>query len=307
MSLSENFRRFGTSAMQWHHRWKRRFAMLAILLSAANLPGNAVAQGTLETVRKDVRVADERTVSAETEPAPPSKRDKSKSSNGGGWPLEVVGLAVFAAGCAVAAPIWGPRYLLDDYGELGFYPRFPYEEGLPGYLMIEPEIPLEPFPWSTRVRGEYGESFDDTSFVAGHLLLETTSRFGGDLDVNYRWETTGAGARDTLWTGDMNLLYRFAQSEHWQFRAGGGVNWIADPVGDDWGYNFTYSCDWFPHAPWVLSAELDWGEVGHAHLVHVRATIGCQFHGAEIYAGYDYFDLGPIPLGGMVGGVQFWF
>jgi hypothetical protein len=78
-------------------------------------------------------------------------------------------------------------------------------------------------------------------------------------------------------------------------------------VGDDWGYNFTYSCDWFPHPPWVLSAELDWGEVGHAHLVHVRATIGCQFRGVEIYAGYDYFDLGPVPLSGMVGGLEFWF
>jgi hypothetical protein len=291
-----------------------RVCLTFVLILAVPLQGSA--QGVLQAMRTDVRVPDASPAAEDGQPDPAPDKSKKKSrrkwsdaddDEDHSWPAELLAVAALAAGCAVTTPIWGPRYLLDDTGELGFYPRFPYEEELPGYVMIDPEVPITAFPWSTRLRGEYGDSFDDVSYVNGHLLFETTSRFGADADANYRWETAAAGSHDSLWTGDTNLLYRFAQSEHWQFRAGAGASWIADSAGVDWGYNLTYSCDWFPRRPWILSAEMDWGEVGHAHLVHLRATIGCQFHGVEFYTGYDYFDLGRRPLSGMVGGLQFWF
>ena len=112
---------------------------------------------------------------------------------------------------------------------------------------------------------------------------------------------------DALWTGDFNVTFRFAQSKHLQMRTGLGFNYLADEIGSDFGFNFTYGSDWFPSRPWVLSADIDWGTLGHANLFHARSTVGLQFHGMEIFTGYDYYEVGNTEIRGMIGGLRFWF
>ena len=112
---------------------------------------------------------------------------------------------------------------------------------------------------------------------------------------------------DELWVGDCNLIFRFAQSPHMQWRTGLGLNWLDDPIGTDFGFNFTYGVDWFPRKPWVVSAELDWGTLGRAELFHFRTTVGAVIHGMEAYTGYEYYDVDRTQINALIGGVRLWF
>ena len=69
-----------------------------------------------------------------------------------------------------------------------------------------------------------------------------------------------ANQPDQLWLGDVNVVYRCAQIPILQMRTGLGMNWLADEFGSDVGFNFTYSGDFFPADPWLVSAGINWGK-----------------------------------------------
>lgn len=206
-----------------------------------------------------------------------------------------------------ASPFWGPARLVgDDYTSAAYFARYPYQRPVDGYLMLEPVVPRKPRPIAGRAALEYGGDFHDQSLVAGSLVLDTTWRFGLDVAARYAREERGT-AHDDLWLGDANIVFRFAQSPSLIFRTGVGFNWLSDDIGQDGGFNFTYAADWFFARPFILSAELDWGELGHASLFHTRAMIGVEWHRAEVYAGYDYLDVGNAQLDAWIAGCRFWF
>ena len=90
-------------------------------------------------------------------------------------------------------------------------------------------------------------------------------------------------------------------------RAGLGLNWLTDSSDTDLGFNFTYGGDLFPAKPWVISGEIDWGTLGHAGLFHGRTTVGICLRQVELFAGYDYFDVGDAQLDGFVSGLRLWY
>jgi hypothetical protein len=139
------------------------------------------------------------------------------------------------------------------------------------------------------------------------VLIDTAWRIGFDTSFDRREEELSSTAEDELWTGDMNLLIRFAQNELIQVRAGVGANWLADDTGDDWGFNFTYGGDVMPLRPFILSGEIDWGRLGEAGLFHGRGTVGVEYRHVEVYTGYDYFDVGGTQIHGWVAGTRLWF
>jgi hypothetical protein len=188
----------------------------------------------------------------------------------------------------------------------GYFQRYPHFE-VPGFMMIEPEVHSEPWTWSLRARAEWADDFNDVDRLGGHVLLSTTSRWGIESEFYRYRENVAGGGHDHLWAGDMNLLYRFAQSERVQMRVGLGCNWLHDDADTDFGFNLTYGGDWFPFKPWVVSATLDWGWLHHASLFHFRTTVGVVVWGAEVYTGYDYYDVGNTQINGLVGGVRLWF
>jgi hypothetical protein len=100
-------------------------------------------------------------------------------------------------------------------------------------------------------------------------------------------------------------MYRFAQNENWQFRAGLGMNWLADRYGSDQGFNSTYTIDWFPEDPWMYSGSLDLGTLGDATLVHLRNTIGVTREGWGIFTGHDYFRIGHVSTSTWINGIEF--
>jgi hypothetical protein len=115
------------------------------------------------------------------------------------------------------------------------------------------------------------------------------------------------GRFDSLWLGDGNIVFRFAQSELLVMRAGLGVTWLSDPADTNVGFNFTYGGDFFPIRPWIFSGELDLGALGHASVVHFRLIVGVNLGMTEAFLGYDYYDVGHTQIAGLVAGVRLWY
>ena len=139
------------------------------------------------------------------------------------------------------------------------------------------------------------------------MLWESRHRFGVDTSLDFRRESLSADFVDELWTGDANVVYRFAQCDHLMVRAGVGLNYLADPQGTDIGLNLTYSADWLPFQPWIMSAEFDAGWLGNAPLLHARATVGANIRNVEVFTGYSYYTVGSSNIGGVIAGMQLWY
>src|SRR5207237_1345217 len=127
---------------------------------------------------------------------------------------------------AVTSPYWVPRSLIeDDEDREGLFAAAPYV-GSPGsmvfgHVLEEPQA--EAYHWATRLRTEYLDNFDALTGYRGHVLIENANRLGFDSELNYWRESLSPGAFDHLWTGDANLVYRFAQNERIQMRSGIGL------------------------------------------------------------------------------------
>ncbi len=293
-------------------------AMASLLLS----PQVASAQGVLQGLGQDVRRPSPPSSAAEEEKETEKKRRRGyryhdhchdcDDDNDGGL-AELVAVVTLGT---VTSPFWGPRSMVgDDSLDPGYFARYPYRCDLDGYMATEPSVVEACYPWLAdehyswllRACAEYADDFDDMSRIGGQVLLDSASRWGLDAEFN-RWrEDLTLNRHDSLWTGDFNVVCRFAQSPRVQMRTGIGFNWLSDTEGSEFGFNFTYGGDWFPRDPWIVSAEIDWGEVGNATLFHGRATLGVQFHRFEIYTGYDYYDVGNTQIDGVVSGLRLWY
>jgi len=203
---------------------------------------------------------------------------------------------------------WGLPHRLagDNLGCEGFFPDAPYDHD-DGYIAIDPFGHYQYHRWAGHFRAEYADDFADLSRIGARLVLESSSRWGIDTEWNYWRENLGNGDHDWLTTGDGNIVWRFAQNEHIAMRSGLGISWLDDRQETNYGFNFTYGLDFFPCKPWILSADIDWGTLGGRSLFHGRATAGVIVGHAEVYVGYDYYDVGDVALNGLVAGVGFWF
>jgi hypothetical protein len=296
-------------------RFKRFLAFLLAAFGWFSTSAVVLAQGALEELRNDART-DLPDPPDRPKPQParddnPDDWDEEDSSDGlsGDEFVALTGLI----GLGITSPFWGPPVLVGDgYTQSGHFSHYPFENG-PAYMLIGPPEAVGlpgarvPYAWSVRGNAEYGADFEDMDWVGGRLLLDTTWRLGIESDFRNVREDITSTWQDSLWIGDVNLLYRFAQSEWVQMRTGLGVNFLSDTEGTDVGFNFTYGGDWFPVKPLVLSAELDVGALGSANLYHLRTTVGANWGICEAYVGYDYYDVGPTQVAGLVSGIRFWY
>lgn len=208
---------------------------------------------------------------------------------------------------AITSPWWGPNAVLESgHYNTARFPEHPYDN-VPGSLVIMTEPKDDVRSWLAEFRTEFATDFDGLDRIGGKLLLDTSSRFGLDVEWNVWEEDMANGFNDSLWTGETNLVYRFAQNEHVQFRSGLGVAWMHDSFDTNFGFNSTYAVDVYPHYPWALRAEFDLGKLGRETRTHFRATAGVVFSSLEFYTGYDIFKVGSTELQGMVFGLQVWY
>ncbi len=287
-----------------------RFVLPIIVVAVASLSASVLlAGGRLDRARSEIQEA-----SGDDKPSKPSKptdswfdqdndccEDGSTSlSDGFG---EIIGVGVLGA---LTVPWWGPRSLLADDDSVMSIAEFPYTEDWPGYFVNQDPTPDWSKSWSARLLTEYGSDFAGLTNYGGRLRIDSLSRIGFDTEWNHRREKS-PGVHDSLWSGDANLVYRFAQSPRAAFYTGVGLNWSADDRYRDVGFNFTYGADLFPVKPLVLSGSIDWGRLGDASLFHGRATIGAMLNRVEVFTGYDYLNLEGTGFPSLVVGMQISF
>ncbi|MHC4880631.1 MAG: hypothetical protein ACYTGL_29620 [Planctomycetota bacterium] len=205
---------------------------------------------------------------------------------------------------ALSSPFVVPRALVGDtdFADVEF-PALPYsDEGASPFDGI-----FETGDSSQIIfRGQYGDDFSGLSNASGRLLWDSSWRLGIDTEFFYRREELSQGS-DELWNGDFNVVYTFARSEDAQFRVGAGVNWLTDRSDTFSGFNFTYGAVFFPAEPFVISADLDWGNVGEASLFHGRTTIGVTHNGWGLFTGYDYLKIEDVDVHAWINGVELRF
>ncbi len=208
---------------------------------------------------------------------------------------------------AITSPWWAPHKALEGNSYLeAKFPEHPYDN-IPGSLVIMTDPVDDVRPWLAEFRTEFATDFDGLDRIGGKVLLDTSTRLGLDAEWNVWEEDMTSGFNDSLYTGEANLLYRFAQSEHVQFRSGIGVAWMHDSADTNFGFNSTYAVDIYPRYPWALRAEFDLGKLGRESRTHFRATAGVVFSSLEFYTGYDVLKVGSTELQGMVFGLQVWY
>ena len=118
------------------------------------------------------------------------------------------------AGVVATAPLWGPAvWVGDGYVETCRFAAYPNEGGMCGYMHL-PAARGDTKFWSLRARVEGADNFDGLQRMGTHVLVESAIRFGLDSTFNYYRESLESGVHDDLWTGDANVVFRFAQSEH---------------------------------------------------------------------------------------------
>ncbi len=213
---------------------------------------------------------------------------------------------------AATSPFWYPRLLAGDDGEADRdFLTYPYQADFPGYWMHQHDRRQAGIgtyhPWLLRLRGEYGEDFDSIRRVSMGVLYDTDLRVGLDASLDYYREWLPGGLRDDLWLGDVNVVYRFAQSERFALRSGLGANYLTGTGSTDFGFNFTYGGDWLPARPWILSANIDVGTLGKVGFFRGRATVGINVRKVEFFTGYDYLDVGTVQIGTVIGGIRLWY
>jgi hypothetical protein len=223
-------------------------------------------------------------------------------------------------GAILLSPFTIPHTLMDDdFHHEGYFVPYPYADGFPGDMWIDrlekpgPEYAdffTDDFPlrrWTARVSVERGSDFSGLERIGGQVILDSSSRWGLHSSFNGYYEEHRHCRCDETFIGDVNVRYRFAQSEWAQMYAGLGVRFLSDRWDGEAGINFLYGGDFFPAQPVVFSWQVDGGSLGHAGVFHGRATLGVLWRRWELFGGYDYLNIGGVDLQGPMLGLRGWF
>lgn len=263
--------------------------------------------GALNNVRSEVR-----TLSSDSSKSKSCDDDSGFSLSFGdsdeGFPGEIF-LGILASPFIVPA-----SSLHDEYLFPGKFTTYPYAEGWKGQMQTGPgKLKYEdvvPNSWENlmtmRASFEEGNNFNGINRLGITFLADTTSRFGIGGGVHL-YEENHQNCFDRLAIGDINVLFRFAQSNKTQFRAGVGTRFLSDQTRTDWGVNFVYGFECFPREPFSLGAQVETGTLGNAWVFRATGRIGLVWKYSEVYAGYDYLQIGNTVLQGPMVGLRLWF
>lgn len=215
----------------------------------------------------------------------------------------------------VSSPFTAPAGILGDrYDSPATFITYPYAKGWLGLMQVNfdecKKDETTPSTWermtSLRASVEEGNNFNGINRLGITFLADTTSRFGIGGGVHF-YEENHQNFYDRLAIGDVNVLYRFAQSNKTQFRAGVGTRFLSDQTRTDWGVNFVYGFESFPRQPYSLGAQIETGTLGSAWVFRATGRVGLVWKYSEVYVGYDYLQIGNTVLQGPMVGLRLWF
>ena len=216
------------------------------------------------------------------------------------WATEIC--AYFAL-AVVTLPFTIPADYLNDEGQAAYFTEYPFADDQFGNLIIEPL--WQPDLKTSRVRfgTQYGDNLDRQQKITTRLQFDTSNRYGLDASFDYLREQQGLGAHDQTWLGDINLTWRFAQSNQAEFRTGLGYNWQSDSGSSGGGFNFTYGGTFYLDHPGAVDFDLDLGQIGDASLTRITTSYSRYFKRAQVTVGYEYLRLGSFDANYLTAGV----
>lgn len=286
----------------------RASVLACVLLASLATGGSAQGAGWIGSVRKKVKEPAPTTAAKEDDHCDSDKKpiwsfsapdfdDEDDSLSSFGFQIGAM---------TISCPYWLPIAIVgDQYDTAAEFATAPYANDRSGRIDLAPDDGTSSF--AARLTTEVGSNLGDTVSLGGRLQLDTSVRLGLDTEFFTRIEDRPTG-QETIDTGDVNLVFRFAQSERAEFYSGVGMNYLLDNVGgDEFGFNFTYGADFYPVKPIVLSSSFDLGRLGGATLFHGRATVGAVIHRVELYTGYDVCSVGGVALHSWITGLRFYF
>lgn len=185
-----------------------------------------------------------------------------------------------------------------------FYASFPYEDRAGG--MLNPRIGYHK-DLSVRTAFWFGTDFDQLNTWNTALRIDGRDAFGLDGQWAYLTESTVPGKQDWMHLGDINLTVPLIEREHVLVRSGAGLNLLVDRQGTVADYNVTLTTNWFPIQPVNFGFEVDYGELGRAHQLHLLSTTGLNFRHLEMFGGYEYRRIGGVELQGPLFGLRLWW
>jgi hypothetical protein len=204
------------------------------------------------------------------------------------------------------------------------YERYPYAGDASGALRLGPYVNSQfDKPWIDGTESPPDDTRQvalqvgaDQGYVIGGLWrssvaarLQTPLR----LEVDTAWSMyiePAAQQLDSAWLGSAHVSYRFAQTEHVQFRTGAGYRQWSDSHGTELGVDLFYGIDVFWGRPLTTSMDVHVGNLSDAAVVQFRGTMGILIGRAEILAGYDHLAVqgrtADAALGGPLLGLRLW-
>ena len=222
--------------------------------------------------------------------ADPSRPEKKKG---------LVGSVIWGV---IGLPLAAPRWLLNDEGHYANFSDYPYADEAGNMVITRYRKRNRKF-MRTRFLSEYGEDFGRQQKISNRVLFDTRSRVGVDASFDYLREQMGGGEHDQTWLGDLNVVFRFAQSEKAEFRGGVGVAWQADSLGSASGANFTYGGNVYLGKPHMVDFDLDLGRIGEAGLTRFKTGYSLYLNRLRARLGYEYLRVGSFKTNYMSGGV----
>jgi hypothetical protein len=230
-----------------------------------------------------------------------------------------------------------PHYLIENESEYHSEAQFlsyPYEGGAKGYMApplykeghtTPPETksgdlliggaekdtvssPSRTRSFAIRLIGDYSFDLETIHKTSAYLLFETRWRWGVEAGFSYLYERfpDGNTPPEELSLGDVNIVFRFAQSKRIQMRTGVGGRYMVDGLGASFGVNFTYGADLYPVYPLVFSTVIDFGSLDRAFVLHARGSVGAVFRSFEAFAGWDVLQVGDAVVHGPLVGIRVW-
>lgn len=214
-------------------------------------------------------------------------------------------------------PLFSTRNDTSEYNAL-FIPRGnnaiiqPVGLSLPSILQTIPNpiaMLSNPAHWGGKLRADYAPRRDGRAQISGNLIVVSGSPFGFDTEFVRREDRprTPNGRTHKFWTGDFNIIGQFGRVRNVQFRTGFGVNWSDDNGIREYGFNSTIGVDFLVYQRWVIATSFDWGTLGSEQLKHARITGGINLGRLEVYAGYDFHEIGDQERKGLIAGVGLLF
>lgn len=158
-----------------------------------------------------------------------------------------------------------------------------------------------------RLRGDYLTDFDQTERIGVQWLTQGWLGLGLDTEANYWQRPVRDLGQETLWTGDLNLIYNLIPHPRFKLRSGLGAAWAIDQGKPHAGYNITHGLDVYLLWRVMATGEIDWGAIDGDKLFRYRLALGLTYGSAEFYTGYESLRLGSERLDGWVNGVAIWY